>query len=235
MSVIPSMDGDNIFSNTDLLVLANISAGAYLANNETFLTQMDAKLVTQIPDETCPITIATYGGYKICAFQGTSLGHNILEVLDDLDGSIVALDDMRVHAGFWNSMAFRMPLIREMMDKLEGDYLITGHSLGGVRAHLAKAFFPEAQIVSFGAPKGADDMFWKRYYPSYPPIRVVNNHDIVPVLPPDGPWTQPAKLTWIHDGIIELTEKRKGLLQDSISDHFITTGYVAALEKLVAT
>lgn len=36
-------------------------------------------------------------------------------------------------------------------------------TLGGVRADLAKALRPEAEVVSFGELKGADDAFWTKH------------------------------------------------------------------------
>lgn len=236
MSTLTSLPEDQVFSNMDLLKLAQLSNATYaIADNKDVVESIGMQYVMDIKDHSCPVTVAKWGNYKICSFQGTRVTKNldINQLWDDINGTIVSLDDMRVHCGFWTPMANVIPQIISVMDQLEGNTLITGHSLGGVRSHLAKAFFPNAQIVSFGAPKGADDIFWKRYYPDYPPTRVVHENDFAPGWPYDGPWTQPSKLTWLHNGIISLVEDRGSGMQISVSDHSIENGYIAALTKLV--
>lgn len=237
MPILPNLSGDNVFSNMDLLKFAQLSNATYaVADNKTVVESIGMEYILDIKDVACPVTIAKWGNYKVCSFQGTRVTKNldIVQLFDDIDGQVMMLDNMRVHQGFWCPMASVIPKVIDTLNSMDGNVLITGHSLGGVRSHLAKAFFPGAEVVSFGAPKGATDAFWKTYYPDYPPIRVVHEKDFAPTWPYDGPWTQPAKLTWLHDGAISLVENRTGGLQISISDHSIQNGYIAALTKLVA-
>jgi len=233
--MLPTLQGDDVFSIADLLKLAQLCNATYiLPDNKTVVESLDMTYVADLMDKSCPVTIALWGGFKVCAFQGTRVIENldIVELWDDVNGNIVHLDGMRVHAGFYKPLAEMMPNVINIMNTLPGQPLITGHSLGGVRSHLAKAFFSTAQIVSFGAPKGADDAFWSHYYPDYPPTRVVHEKDFAPGWPYDGPWTQPSKLTWLHEGNISIVENRGSGMQISISDHSIDKGYIAALTLL---
>lgn len=221
------------FSPADMLTLAQLSNAAYMANASQFVAELGMHYVAQVGNDSCSALIVTWGGYAVVAIQGTRVLENasLPELYDDLDGCIVHLPEGRVHAGFWD------PLL-DMWEKVEsalpyGLPLVTGHSLGGVRAHLAKALWPTAQVVSFGAPKGADDAFWKEHYPDRQPVRLVYEHDFAPAWPYEGPFTQPAKIQWLHNGGVTEVQNRPGLAF-SVSDHSIDQSYIPALQRLAA-
>jgi hypothetical protein len=221
------------FSTGDMLALAKLSSAAYLDSDLNAVEALGMKLIAQIGSAQCQATVATWGGFAVVGYQGTRVTANlsIPEILDDLDASVIQLPGgMRVHKGFFQPMADLWPQIAALMPP-QLQPLITGHSLGGVRAHQAKYFCPTAEVVSLGAPKGGDDAFWQHCYPDYPPLRIVNEMDFAPSYPWDGPWTQPSGPAWLHAGSIALVPSRPGF-DLSVSDHSDDTGYIAALAAL---
>lgn len=221
------------FSAADVLALAQLSNAAYLADAREAVAALGMDYVSQVGNDSCSALIATWGGYAVVAIQGTRVLENasLPELYDDLNGCIVHLPEGRVHAGFWNPLVTIWPQIEAVMPP--GHPLLTGHSLGGVRAHLAKSLWPLAQVVSFGAPKGADDAFWKVHYPAQQPSRLVYEHDFAPAWPYEGPFTQPAVIQWLDAGGVKPVQNRPGLAF-SVSDHSIDRSYIPALQRLAA-
>lgn len=220
------------FSVADLLAFAKLSSAAYMVDDKAMVTSLGMGWIGQVATNQCQATVCTWGGYSIIAIRGTQVTTNlsIPELFDDVAGDVIRLPGgYRVHLGFWMPLTDLWPQINAILPH-DGQPLIVGHSLGGVRAHLAKFIIPEAEVVSFGAPKGADDAFWKSAYDS-PPMRVVHEKDFAPAWPWDGPWTQPADLAWLHAGTFTLVPKRPGW-NVSVEDHSIDTGYIAALAAL---
>ncbi len=222
------------WSPADLLMLARFSDAAYLTDARQAVEALGATFVAQIggDDGQCQALLLRWGAYAVVALQGTRVEKNasLPELWDDLDGMIVVLPDgTRVHAGFWNPLVAVWPLVQARLP--QGQPLLTGHSLGGVRAHLARAQWPGAEVVSFGAPKGADDGFWQKHYPEKPPTRVVYERDFAPGWPLDGPWTQPAAIDWLHDGKLIEAQTRPGI-DISVPDHSIDNAYIPALQAL---
>jgi hypothetical protein len=184
-------------------------------------------------DGQCQASMVTWGGFCILAIQGTRIESrmSLPELYDDVENLVINVPNYgRVHRGFYEPL-------EEMWAKVEafgfnGQPLIVGHSLGGVRAHLAKKFRPDAEIVSYGAPEGADAPFWAMCYPNDKPTRVVNGLDFAPGWPWDGPWTHPSNMVWLHDGRMDVDVDRRAGWCTSIMDHSIDTGYTAALARL---
>ncbi len=88
-------------------------------------------------------------------------------------------------------------------------------------------------MVSFGAPKGADDAFWQEHYPDTPPTRIVYERDFAPAWPYEGPFTQPSAIDWLHGGKLIEAQSRPGL-DFSVSDHSIDSAYIPAIAELAA-
>lgn len=228
------MPGDiGVWSVSDLLMFARISSVEYMADDKAAVTALGMRYVGRVGNSQVQATVAHWGGYTITAIRGTQVGNgqtSIPELFDDVENDVLALPGgLRVHKGFWEPLAD----IWGQIDALGcvGQPLTIGHSLGGVRAHLSKHLRPESEVVSFGAPKGADDAFWRAAFPEYPPLRVVHDDDVIPGWPWDGPFTQPADVAWLHGGALKLVPKRPGW-NVSVMAHFIDTGYIAALEAL---
>lgn len=138
----------------------------------------------------------------VIAFRGTQ-EHSIQNWIEDLywkqlDLSYPGMPDAMVHHGFFS--AYHNTTIRpgvldaiERAKKLYGDMdiMVTGHSMGGAMAsfcaldlrvnHKAR----NVQLVTFGQPRIGNANF-ATYYSELLPnaIRVTNQHDIVPHLPP---------------------------------------------------
>ena len=225
------------WSTSDLLLLAKVCEAAYLADSRAAIESLGLVYVTQVANIECQATIASWGGYTIVAFSGTHVGTdpNLLQFLDNLDGRVVELGSgVRVARGYWEPMAALWP---DISARLIRQVLITGHSLGGSRAHLAKIYQPSAQVVSFGAPRCAGEEFWWLAYPDGPPTRVVHEKDFAPGW--EAPSltfhaSQPGPMTWLHNGLMVYPVYRRPGSDLSISDHSISGGYIKALEALVS-
>lgn len=65
---------------------------------------------------------------------------------------------------------------------------VTGHSLGGALATLTAKrlaqFMEPVQCITFGQPRVGDPTFYRNY--KVPHYRYVNEHDVIPKLPPRG-------------------------------------------------
>lgn len=220
------------FSPSDLLLLAELSSAAYLTTGAAAAAAVESlglSFVAQVGAESCSALIVRWGGTPVVAFQGTRVLENadLDELWDDVDCTPMNLGHgMIVHEGFWRPLSDIWPEIGRLLPNRP--CIITGHSLGGVRAHLARRFWPYAEVVSFGAPKGANGMAW---IADSPPTRVVFERDFAPVWPYDGPYVQPGPMLWLHNGQMIETTARQGLAL-SIEDHSIDNAYIPALKKL---
>ncbi|XP_041000920.1 lipase-like isoform X1 [Juglans microcarpa x Juglans regia] len=138
----------------------------------------------------------------VIAFRGTQ-EHSIMNWIEDLywkqlDLKYPGMDNAMVHHGFY--YAYHNTTIRPAVlnavkraKKLYGDIpiMVTGHSMGGAMAafcgldlkvnHEAQ----NIQVVTFGQPRIGNAAFASCYSKLVPnAIRVINDHDIVPHLPP---------------------------------------------------
>ena len=217
----------------DILTLAKLASAAYLLDSEPAVTALGMTYLGQPGTPECQATICSWKGWSVVAVRGTQVTGSevsVPELLDDIDftpiaipgGSRVATGPFFPFMNLWGSIG---PLMGP------GKPLFVGHSLGGIRAHYGPFFRPGADVVSFGAIKGADNAFWTYIYPGNPPLRIVHEDDFAPGWPWDGPWGQPSDLAWLHAGTLAVVPKRPGL-DVSISDHFIDTGYIPAIEAL---
>jgi hypothetical protein len=172
-------------------------------------------------------------GRNILAISGTRFSDgNLAELFDDAF-VLPSFANPDVMAGFHrgNAELYRWAL-KTVVTRID---TITGHSLGGSRAHLAPLWLPSdsiGKIVSFGAPKAATEAYWVRF--TTPLTRVVHGRDLWAGWPLLPPWTQPEPMLWLHSGqAVEYTEKQwpGGLLP---SDHSITAGYCRSLAALAS-
>lgn len=134
----------------------------------------------------------------VIAFRGTQIG-NIKDFITDIKTSqlIIPYDNPdykdRVHRGFMEAwLSVRV----EVQDKIVGRSKLTklcavGHSLGGALAMLCALDMQynnpglEVSCRTFGQPKVGNGHFVEAYNRRVPDtIRVVNDKDIVPLLPP---------------------------------------------------
>jgi hypothetical protein len=221
------------WTDSELILLAKLSNAAYEPDARPMVTSLGCQFVDQFGGEQCQVTLAKWADRAVIIFQGTRVGKNpdIAELWDDVDSTPTSVDGCDVHRGFWDPLLALWPDIEAKLPAT-GPRLITGHSLGGVRAHLAKHLCPEADVVSFGAPKGASAKFWYQVYQGEPPTRVVHEQDFAPTWPPLL-YSQPGDQLWLHNGEMISVTHRYGLCT-SVADHSIDRGYIPALEHLMA-
>ena len=121
-------------------------------------------------------------GTLFAVFRGTETGN-----LDDLLANLL-VDPIEwrpgtiVQRGYGRTFdELRGPLEHWLLDP-PGRTIATGHSLGGALATLCAYDFPEAELVTFGAPRVGTDTLGLR--PRQPVRRYVHCCDLVPRVPP---------------------------------------------------
>lgn len=141
----------------------------------------------------------------VIAFRGTQ-EHSIQNWIEDLfwkqlDLSYPGMPDAMVHHGFY--VAYHNTTMRPCVvnavkraRKIYGDLkiMVTGHSMGGAMASLCGLDLtvnheaPDVQVMTFGQPRIGNAAF-ASYYSQLVPntIRITNEHDMVPHLPPYYP------------------------------------------------
>ncbi|KAK8703959.1 hypothetical protein V6N13_047597 [Hibiscus sabdariffa] len=138
----------------------------------------------------------------VIAFRGTQ-EHSIQNWIEDLfwkqlDLNYPGMPDAMVHHGFYtayHNTTIRHGILHAVKEAREFygdlDIIVTGHSMGGAMAsfcaldltvnHEAK----NVQVMTFGQPRIGNAAFASSYAQLVPnTIRVTNDHDIVPHLPP---------------------------------------------------
>lgn len=132
--------------------------------------------------------VAFYGGcgYTIVAFRGTT---SLQDWDTNINGGFVALrDSVLVREGFadaWISVKDRVTdwiAANSIQDRL----CFAGHSLGGALATVAAidlAPVEQINLVTFGAPRALHNL--TPTHANVRPLRVVNNNDVVPRVPPE--------------------------------------------------
>ena len=224
----------------DILLLARLAALEYTTDAAPIADGVNALglgFVGQVGSDECQALIADWGGRVVVCFRGTQVLENasLPEIGDDLDTHrLQGPGDVGfVHRGFWQPLAELWPRIVALLPPGPSP-IFTGHSLGGVRAHLAGAILP-GEVVSFGAPKGADAAFWAHAYPdSRPqPLRVIHEEDFAPGWSPFLPWSTqpPGDIGWLHSGRLYRVPTRTTWINESVPDHSVDR-YVTALADL---
>ncbi len=151
--------------------------------------------------------VAYTDDFVIVAFRGTQVykpgsGQKLQAVIHDIladctqdgrFGLVPSASGGFVHRGFLAALdeiweAHLLPyLTRLQAAKPERKFWFTGHSLGAALATLAVVRYPKAfGLYTYGSPFVGDEAFAKTIpVQSY---RFVNNNDIVPTVPPVGPY-----------------------------------------------
>ncbi len=125
-----------------------------------------------------------------------------------------------VHRGFlaaleqvWSALeAHLRDLVRR---RPERRVWFTGHSLGGALATLAADRFPAASgLYTFGSPQVGDQSFAQDF--TVPCYRLVNGRDLVPWLPPAGPYAPPklGLAKYRHVGKLKYLDAQGGIGDD---------------------
>jgi len=176
----------------------------------------------------------------VISFRGSS---NFIDWLDDFDYTLVSYPwvmDGQVHQGFYDAWGHLSPQVMEatteLMSKLNGyTILVTGHSLGAAVAQLAALNFSRyaesmnnnvsITVYTYGSPRWADPAV-ADYYGSMIKTnwRLVNEHDIVPTVPPESfgfhhTWTE----IWYTSDVPLKFEQCNGSGEDPACKYLITS------------
>ena len=178
--------------------------------------------------------VCSKDGQLYLAFQGTQFSAlEISSIVENLKVDPVDIGGGRqVTDGYWQQLTDLLPACIEAV--AGRPCIVTGHSLGGTLAHMALAtpLYVTAQaVVSFGAPKTANDAFWQAADKTRL-TRLVNDSDFAPIWPllPQE-WVQPdTGEWWLHGGGMEFLAGRdtRPVATDSIGDHMLPA-YAKAL------
>lgn len=224
------------FTFPQITSMAELASAAYLLDPTEVVESLGMKFIKQIGNIQCQATICQWFDYDVICFRGTQVAQNlsIPELFDDIAMNPIDLGAGReVYSGFWEPLVELWSSDIAHLEFNQPKRLLTGHSLGGVRSHLAKLYWPTADVISFGAPRGGNLKFWNYAYNGQFVTRVVHEKDFAPAWPPVGMGTQPNQMLWLKDGSFVYTDQRPySFTELNVADHSITNGYIASLTKL---
>jgi hypothetical protein len=186
--------------------------------------------------------------FGILVFRGTSHFRNWVTNLHAMPASW--RPGGKVHQGFSRALSRAWKPVSDALDTVSGPLLYAGHSLGGALAILAASQRPPGAVYTFGSPRVGDRNFAETLV-AVEIHRVVNQHDLVPSLPPEG-----GALGFRHVGtalhltagrdsrspieeerhakpsLLALTRAVGRTAPRNLADH-APSNYVAALERLL--
>lgn len=123
---------------------------------------------------------------QVISVRGTANLKNIKEDVEYTQSKNEKLD-IYVHSGF-DEDAYK--IYNDILPHLKKDYLVrlTGHSLGAAIAAILMIYLHEdgfevQKMINFGQPKFTNKQGVLRYH-TLPITRIVNENDVVPLLPP---------------------------------------------------
>jgi len=164
-------------------------------------------------------------GTQTLSIRGTAEKPNMWQ---DVEAAAVndTFLDMRVHRGFRNDSVAVFQDVKPYLRK-DMDIRVTGHSLGAaiallVAAYLDKEGYTVTRMVNFGQPKVTADEPSKQL--SDRVTRIVDDRDVVPMLPPPG-FAQPP-YRHVGEEIILRPGKNYVFLDDHDSDRVSIEGFV---------
>ncbi len=157
-------------SRADILKAVGLRETLFLSRQET-----QCALLRTGPDHQCP--------FAALVFRGTTGLRNWFLDLDVRPQRIAPRTV--VHRGFKEALNQVWQDLQPQLMRLREPLFMTGHSMGGALAQLAAWHHPPCGVYSFGAPRVGDAGFAEgmRRTPIY---RLVNNRDVVSVLPPSS-------------------------------------------------
>jgi hypothetical protein len=121
--------------------------------------------------------------------RGTANSHNAMQDINFFKDKSKRLG-INIHTGFHRTAEM---IADDLLSRLKEDYkvCVTGHSLGGAAAvvvswYLDHANFNVGECVTFGQPKVTDSHGNRTMRDKIKLTRVVNETDVVPLVPPTG-------------------------------------------------
>ena len=167
---------------------AKRASAAYNTETEIRAVFPDTVRVTQVGNTQVQYFLEQDDDNKIqvISVRGTANLKNIKEDVEYTQSKNEKLD-IYVHSGF-DEDAYK--IYKDILPHLRKDYSVrlTGHSLGAAIAAILMIYLHEddfeiQKLVNFGQPKFTNKKGVQRYH-TLPLTRIVNENDVVPLLPP---------------------------------------------------
>ena len=176
---------------TDIHWYANLAANVYKSVEKINAAyEKDFKIYTNEINEIRYIVLtddSTKSHYV--AIRGTSNSHNAMQDINFFKDKSKRLG-INIHTGFHRTSEM---IADDLLSRLDKAYkvCVTGHSLGGADAvivswYLDYANFNVEECVTFGQPKVTDSHGIRTMRDKIKLTRVVNETDVVPLVPPTG-------------------------------------------------
>lgn len=232
---------------TRLALLARVASAAYVRDTleaEKAFDVLGMQFVTILGNGQCYVTVARWDGRIVLAIRGTQVvsGFSLAQLLDNervgyADTLVGPLRRGAAMDGYYTPLA---NLYRKLEQFIDGPPIVTGHSMGGVRALLMAALLPndiDLEITAFAPPKGATKELWESSFAGRSaPLLVGRANDFAP--------NHPIAASVIHgycqpDAILDIGEAPPRflaewpVLDESIADHDVDK-YVADCAALAA-
>lgn len=184
------------FVETNAWWLAELSRVIYRHSaGEDGMVRPDRRTVLQSAglDETLFVSngptqaaIVSGGSFHALVFRGTE---NVQDWVRNAEILLAPWEGPgRVHAGFLRALDEVWAELHPVLQGIETPIFYTGHSLGGAIAVLAAARIDAEKrplaVYTFGAPRCGDERFAQDHPLRQQTYRVVNNRDVVPLVPP---------------------------------------------------
>jgi len=176
---------------TDIHWYANLAANVY-KSKEKIITAYDEDFdlyINEINEIRYIVLTDNSTKSHYVSIRGTCNSHNAMQDINFFKDKSKRLG-INIHTGFHRTAEM---IADDLLTRLEEDYKVsvTGHSLGGGAAvviswYLDYANFNVGECITFGQPKVTDSHGIRAMRDKIKLTRVVNETDVVPLVPPTG-------------------------------------------------
>lgn len=170
---------------------ARLARSAYSKDNEDILTRYKnyRVYINEINEIKYFVLYDDIKKEQYISIRGTSNSHNALQDINFLKDKSYRLG-IELHTGFHRSAEMIADDLLSRLDKTCTTW-VTGHSLGGgvalnVAWYLDHSGHTIAECITFGQPKITDSHGIRKMRGKIKLTRVVNETDVVPLVPPSG-------------------------------------------------
>jgi triacylglycerol lipase len=176
---------------TDVHWYANLAANVYKSREKIIITyDEDFDLyINEINEIRYIVLTDTSTKSHYVSIRGTANSHNAMQDINFFKDKSKRLG-IYIHTGFHRTAEM---IADDLLNRLKEDYkvCVTGHSLGGAAAvvvswYLDYANFNVKECITFGQPKVTDSHGNRKMRDKIKLTRVVNETDVVPLVPPTG-------------------------------------------------
>ena len=176
---------------TDVHWYANLAANVYKSKeviHETYGTDFSV-YINEINEIRYIVLTDDSTKSHYVSIRGTANSHNAMQDINFFKDKSKRLG-INIHTGFHRTAEM---IADDLLNRLKEDYkvVVTGHSLGGAAAvvvswYLDYANFNVGECITFGQPKVTDSHGNRKMRDKIKLTRVVNETDVVPLVPPTG-------------------------------------------------